>query len=86
MRALILPSLLLSLTACATETVVRDECHLNAAALEPRACPAWAGKTYRDLAEHALDLQAACKTSEADKASVKQQLADKPKEKRHGGP
>lgn len=87
MRALIRLCLPLLLTACATDVVVRDECHVNAAALEPRTCPKWAGTTYRDLAEYASELQAACSVSEADKADLKQQLGGKDvKGKDDGGP
>lgn len=87
MRALIRLCLPLLLTACATDVVVRDECHVNTAALEPRICPAWNGQTYRDLAEYASELKAACRVSEADKADVKQQLGGKDvKGESDGGP
>lgn len=81
MCALIRLCLPLLLTACAAKpVVVRDECHVNAAALEPRACPVWRGTTYRDLAEYTSELQAACRASEADKADLKQQVVGQERE------
>lgn len=77
MRALTLLCIPILLAACATEQVVRDECHVNAAPLEPRACPVWRGTTYRDLGEYCAELQAACSASEADKTDVRDQLRGK---------
>lgn len=49
-------------------------CPVNAAPLAHRDPPAFAGDTYRDLAEHAVQQRSFGLSCEADKGAVKRQL------------
>ena len=82
MRAVWIVPCLILLAGCSSKPVVRTErvyVRPPAELLEPCEQPAWRGRTYRDLVEHAIRLREALEACDAQVAALKEWSAAAPR-------